>query len=84
MDVKGRSKREINRILAMKEKYYLPPESQTNLTYIHDVIKGKKKVNFINEILLLKILKQKDVIMAHAPLIDGLMVHQLLDEARKC
>ena len=81
--VKGRSKRKIYRILDMKGKYYLPSESQTNSTYIHDVMKSKKKLSFINKILLLKILKQKDVIMDHVPHINGLRVHQLLDEARK-
>ena len=42
--VKGRSKREIYRILAMKGKYYLPPESQANLACIHDVVNGKRKL----------------------------------------
>ena len=75
VSVKGRSKREIYSILVVKGKYYLPPESQANSTYIHDVMNGKKKVSFINEIKFLKILKQKDVIMDHVPHVDGLMVH---------
>ena len=49
--VKGRSKREIYRILAMKRKYCLPPESQTNSAYIHDVMNGKKKVSYTIEII---------------------------------
>ena len=43
VDVKGRSKKEIYRILAMKGKYYFPPESQANSAYIHDVMNSKKK-----------------------------------------
>ena len=37
----------------------------------------------MNEIKLLKILKQKDVIMTYLPHVDGLRVHQILYEARK-
>ena len=81
--MKGRSKREIYRILVVKGKYYLPPESQANSTYIHDVMNGKKKVSFMDEIKLLKVLKKKDVIMAYVPHVDGLRVHQILDEERK-
>ena len=43
--VKGRSKREIYSILVMKGKFYLPPESQTNSDFIHDIMVGKKKVS---------------------------------------
>ena len=38
--VKGRSKKEIYRILSLKGKYYLPPESQASSTYIHDIMTG--------------------------------------------
>ena len=43
--VKGRTKREIYRIFQMKGKYYLPPESQSNSDFIHDVMVGKKRVS---------------------------------------
>ena len=45
--VKGRSKKEIYRILTLKGKYYLPPEPQTNSDFIHDIMVGKKKVRLI-------------------------------------
>ena len=43
--VKGRSKREIYRLMTMKGKYYLPPEDQTTSDFIHDVLVGMKKVS---------------------------------------
>ena len=45
--VKGRSKREIYSILTTKGKYYLPPESQTNSDFVHDIMVGKKKASSI-------------------------------------
>ena len=35
----------------MKGKNYLPPESQANTAYIHDVMNGKKKVSYTIEII---------------------------------
>ena len=46
--VKGRTKREIYRILQMKGKFYLPPESQTNSDFIHDIMVGKIRVSIRN------------------------------------
>ena len=68
--VKGRSKREIYRYLALKGKYYLPQESQANAIYINDVMNGKKRVNVIINIMCLSFLKQKNVIIAHVPYMD--------------
>ena len=39
--VKGSSKREICRILVMKEGLYFPPEYQTRSDYIHYIMIGK-------------------------------------------
>ena len=47
--VKGRSKREIYQLLAMKGKFYLPPESQANSDFIHDIMVGRKKVNLCKD-----------------------------------
>ena len=43
--VKGRTKREIYRILVMKGGLYLPSESQASSDYIHDIMVGKKKAS---------------------------------------
>ena len=42
--VRGRSKREIYRLMTMKAKCYLPPEPQATSEFVHDVMTGKKKV----------------------------------------
>ena len=41
--IRGRSKREIYRLLIMKAKCYLPPEPQANSDFIHDIMVGKKE-----------------------------------------
>ena len=43
--IKGRCKREIYSIPVTKGKYYLPPKSQTNSDFKHDIMVGKKKVS---------------------------------------
>ena len=48
--VKVRSKREIYSILVTKGKFYLPPESQTNSDFVHDIMVGKKKACCIKNI----------------------------------
>ena len=53
--VKERTKREIYRILKMKGKYYLPPESQSNSDFIHDVMVGKKRESIYNKLYWLGI-----------------------------
>ena len=79
--LKGRTKKEIYRILTVNGKLYLPPEAQTNSEFVHDIMVGKKKASI--SILIYQVLKNKDVVIAHVPHIKGLRVHQLLYEARK-
>ena len=43
--VKGRTKKEIYRIILMKGHYYLPPEVQWSSDFIHDIMVGKKRVS---------------------------------------
>ena len=47
-EVKGRSKREIYRLMTIKGKYYLPPEPQADSDFIHDIMVGRKKVRIDN------------------------------------
>ena len=42
VSIKGRSKRKIYKLIVIRGKYYLPPESQTRSTFVHDVMCGKK------------------------------------------
>ena len=43
--VKGRMKKEIYTILAMRGKYYLSPKELANSEYIHDIMAGRKQVS---------------------------------------
>ena len=40
--VRGRSKREMYRLMTMKAKCYLPPESQVTSEFVYDIMVGKK------------------------------------------
>ena len=80
--MKGRTKREIYRILQMKGKFCLPPESQTNSDFIHDIMVGKKRVSIRNVLHWLGV-KMHDVVMTHAPHIQGLRVFQIISMAKQ-
>ena len=51
LGTKARSKAEMYRILTWEANLYLPPQKETSMYFVRDVIRKKKKVNqFISNI----------------------------------
>ena len=48
LSIKARTKNEMYRILTTEANLYLPPQKETSIYFVRDIIHGRKKVRTIN------------------------------------
>ena len=46
LGVKARTKNELYRLLTTEVNMYLPPQKETSIYFVRDIIHGRKRVNF--------------------------------------
>ena len=78
LGVKARTKNELYRILTTEANMYLPPQKETSIYFVRDIIHNRKKVCFIYLNLTLQALYMEDVKPRAVPQIKGLRVEDFV------